>query len=150
MDQAISWESLARIRTLWPRKLVVKGVLCMDDIARAAEAGADAVWLSNHGGRQLDGAVSALDLLPEARRVAGDRLAIILDGGVRHGTDVVKALCLCADFVMVGRATLYGLAAAGKAGVARALAILREEIDRTLGLLGAPALNTLGPHLLTR
>ncbi len=150
MDQALAWESLARIRALWPRRLIVKGVLRVEDVERAIEAGADAVWLSNHGGRQLDTAVSALDVLPEARRALGGGVTIIADGGVRRGTDVVKTLALGANLVMVGRATLYGLAAGGKAGVARALQILREEVDRTLGLVGATSIDDLGPHFLTR
>lgn len=150
MDQALSWETMGRIRDLWPRKLIVKGLLSPGDVVRAAELGADAVVLSNHGGRQLDWAVSALDVLPEARAAVGDRITILVDGGVRRGTDIIKALALGADAVLVGRATLYGLAAGGGAGVARALKILKDEIDRDLGLLGVNSIDALGPHLLAR
>ncbi len=151
MDKGLDWDGIARIRALWPRRLLIKGLLRPEDVVRAAEAGADGVVLSNHGGRQLDSTISPLDALPEARRRLGDRrLAILVDGGVRHGSDVLKALALGADAVQIGRAALYGVAAAGKAGVARAIAILREEMDRTLGLMGVASVADLGPDLLTR
>jgi (S)-mandelate dehydrogenase len=148
MDRALGWETIARIRERWPRKLIIKGLLDVDDIARAAEIGADAVAISNHGGRQLDWAVAPLDLLPAARQAVGDRITILVDGGFRRGTDVIKALALGADAVLVGRAVLYGVAAAGKNGATRALDILREEILRDLGLLGVPAIAKLNPRLL--
>lgn len=148
MDKALSWDTVARLRRIWPRKLLIKGLLSTEDVSRAVEAGADGVILSNHGGRQLDWAVSGLDALPEARRVAGDGFTILVDGGVRRGTDVLKALALGADAVQIGRATLYGVAAGGLAGAARAIEILREEIDRDLGLLGAPSTDALGPEFL--
>jgi (S)-mandelate dehydrogenase len=150
MDRALSWETLARIRERWPRKLIIKGLLDVGDIVRAAEIGADAVAISNHGGRQLDWAVAPLDLLPAARRAVGDRITILVDGGFRRGTDVIKALALGADAVLVGRAALYGVAAAGKNGAKRALDILREEILRDLGLLGVPSIAELSPRLLVR
>ncbi|HTZ36626.1 MAG TPA: alpha-hydroxy acid oxidase [Stellaceae bacterium] len=150
MDRALTWDKLAEIRETWPRKLIVKGLLSVDDVVRAAALGVDAVALSNHGGRQLDWAAAPLDLLPAARQAVGERIAILVDGGMRRGTDVIKALALGADAVLVGRAPLYGVAAAGAAGASRALAILREELDRDLGLLGVSALAELGPHLLTR
>lgn len=150
MDKNLSWDDVARIRDLWPRRLLIKGLLRADDVERAMRVGADGVILSNHGGRQLDAAVSSMEVLPEARRLAGDRLAILADGGVRRGTDVLKGLALGADAVLVGRATLYGVAAAGRDGAARALAILREEADRALGLLGASSPQNLGPDLLRR
>jgi len=148
MDTAMAWDTLAAIRRQWPRKLLVKGILDAGYVERAAAAGADGVILSNHGGRQLDWTVSGLDVLPEARRRVGDEFCLIVDGGIRRGTDVVKALCLGADAVLVGRATLYGVAAGGKAGATRAIDILREEIDRDLGLLGAPTITDLGPGML--
>ncbi|MGB9644821.1 MAG: alpha-hydroxy acid oxidase [Stellaceae bacterium] len=148
MDRALSWDTIARIRERWPRKLVIKGLLSVEDIARAAEIGADAVAISNHGGRQLDWAVAPLDLLPAARQAVGDRITILVDGGMRRGTDVIKALALGADAVLVGRAMLYGVAAAGKDGAKRALDILREEILRDLGLLGVPSIAELTPRLL--
>ena len=150
MDKGLSWDDVARIRDLWPRRLLVKGLLRADDVERAAAVGADGVILSNHGGRQLDGAVSGMEVLPEARRLAGDRLTILADGGVRRGTDVLKGLALGADAVLVGRATLYGVAAAGREGAARALEILREETDRAMGQLGASSVADLGPHLLAQ
>jgi len=150
MDRALSWETVKRIRDRWPHRLIIKGVLAVEDVEQAAALGADAVALSNHGGRQLDWAVAPLDVLPEARRVAGDRLAIIVDGGIRRGSDVLKAMALGADAVLVGRAVLYGVAAAGRPGASRALAILREEIDRGLALLGAPSIKELGPGFLVR
>jgi (S)-mandelate dehydrogenase len=102
MDRALSWETIAQIRELWPRKLIIKGLLHIEDIARAAEIGADAVAISNHGGRQLDWAVAPLDLLPAARQAVGGRIAILVDGGMRRGTDVIKALALGADAVLAG------------------------------------------------
>jgi (S)-mandelate dehydrogenase len=150
MDKGLDWDTVARIRALWPCKLLIKGLLRPDDVARAVDAGADGVVRSNHGGRQLDSTISGLDSLPEVRRLVGDRLTILVDGGIRRGADVLKALALGADAVQIGRATLYGVAAAGKAGVARAIEILREEMDRTLGLLGVASVRDLGPDMLTR
>lgn len=148
MDHSLDWEEAARLRDLWPRVFLIKGLLNPDDVERAAGIGADGVILSNHGGRQLDGTLSGLDVLPEARRRLKGRMTLIVDGGVRRGTDVLKAIALGADAVLLGRATLYGLAAAGQAGVERAIDILREEIDRDLGLLGAPSIRDLGPEFL--
>jgi (S)-mandelate dehydrogenase len=150
MDKDLDWGIVTRIRQIWPRKLLIKGLLRPEEVARAAEAGADGVVMSNHGGRQLDGTISPLDSLPEARRLVGDRIAILVDGGIRRGADVLKALALGADAVQVGRATLYGVAAAGREGVSRAIEILREEMDRTLGLLGLASVRDLGPGMLTR
>ena len=150
MDRALSWDTVKRIRDRWPRRLIVKGVLSVEDVVKAAKIGADAVALSNHGGRQLDWAVAPLDVLPEARHTVGDRLALFVDGGARRGSDVIKAMALGADAVLVGRAMLYGVAAAGRPGAARALEILRQEIDRSLALLGCPSVKDLGPHFLVR
>ena len=102
MDRALSWDTVARIRERWPRKLIIKGLLSVDDFVRAAEIGADAVAISNHGGRQLDWAVAPIDLLPAARRAVGDRITIVVDGGMRRGTDMIKALMLGADAVLSG------------------------------------------------
>lgn len=150
MDRALDWTEMARIRALWPRKLLIKGLLNVHDVERAMTIGADGVILSNHGGRQLDWTISGLDALPAARSVIRKGKTLIVDGGIRRGTDVVKALALGADAVLLGRATLYGLSAAGEPGVERAIDILREEIDRDLGLLGAPSISALGPEFLTR
>jgi len=150
MNRRLSWDTVARIRDRWPRRLIVKGVLTVEDVVKAAELGVDAVALSSHGGRQLDWAVAPLDVLPEARRAVGDRLALLVDGGIRRGSDVLKAMALGADAVLVGRAVLYGVAAAGRPGATRALAILRQEIDRGLALLGCPSVRELGPRFLVR
>lgn len=139
MDHRLDWATIGEIRERWKGKLLVKGLLDVDDVVRAAEAGADGVVLSNHGGRQLDGTISALDCLARARRAVGPRFTLLADGGIRRGSDVVKALALGADAVLVGRAVLYGVAAAGRAGASRALEILRSELDLTLGLMGLPS-----------
>jgi (S)-mandelate dehydrogenase len=148
MDRALTWDMVARIRESWPRKLIIKGLLTVEDCVRAAEIGADAVAISNHGGRQLDWAVAPLDLLPAARQAVGSRISILVDGGFRRGTDVIKALALGADAVFTGRAVLYGVAAGGRQGAKRALDILREEMMRDLGLLGVPSMADLSPRLL--
>jgi len=140
MDASITFKEVAWLKGIWPRKLVVKGILDPDDARRAADAGADGVVVSNHGGRQLDGAVSTLEALPGVAKAVGDHICVMIDGGFRRGTDVVKAVALGADLVLIGRATLYGLAAGGEEGARHALSILREEIDRTVGLLGATSL----------
>ena len=149
MDHALDWTEIARLRELWPRKFLIKGILDPGDVERAADVGADGVILSNHGGRQLDWTVSELDMLPEARRRVGDSMTLIVDGGL-GGTDVLKCLALGANAVLLGRATLYGLAAAGQAGVSRAIDIMREEIDLNMGLLGAAWSRSLGPEFITR
>jgi (S)-mandelate dehydrogenase len=148
MDRALSWDTIARIRDRWPRQLIIKGLLSVEDVKRAAAIGADAVAISNHGGRQLDWAAAPLDILPHARAAVGRRMTIFADGGMRRGTDIIKALILGADAVLVGRAALYGVAAGGKPGVVRALDILRAELDRDLGLLGVASLAGLNRRLL--
>lgn len=142
-DPSLDWDYFQRLRALWPRKLLLKGVLRAEDAERAVALGADAVVLSNHGGRQLDSAISALDALPEVRRALGDRAQILVDGGVRRGGDLLKARALGADAVIAGRAPLYGLASAGEPGAAAAIEVLREEADRTLALLGCASLDEL-------
>jgi (S)-mandelate dehydrogenase len=146
----ISWADLEWLRTAWPRKLLLKGVLSPADAERAAELGCDAVVLSNHGGRQLDGCVAPLEMLPEARAAVGDACELFIDSGFRRGTDVLKALALGAQGVMIGAATLYGLAAGGEAGARHAIDILTGEIDRALGQLGCRELSELGPQVLRR
>jgi (S)-mandelate dehydrogenase len=150
MDRGLSWDTVARIRDRWPRKLIIKGLLSVRDVERAAEIGADAVAISNHGGRQLDWAVAPIDILPEARRAVGNRIALIVVGGMRRGTDILKAVMLGADAVFVGRAPLYGVAAGGREGAKRALDIFREEIERDMGLLGVPRVADLSQRLLVR
>jgi L-lactate dehydrogenase (cytochrome)/(S)-mandelate dehydrogenase len=143
-----TWRELEAYRRLWPRKLVVKGILHPDDARRCAEIGVDGIMVSNHGGRQLDRAPSPLEVLPAIRAAVGDRLTLMLDSGVRRGADILTALCLGAQFVFVGRATLYGAAAGGLAGVRRAIEILRGEIDTVQGQIGCPSLDRLGPDFL--
>ncbi|RAW08458.1 alpha-hydroxy-acid oxidizing enzyme [Halomonas elongata] len=150
LDPTLNWDDIAWLRDLWPGRLIVKGILAPAEAERAAEIGVDGVVLSNHGGRQLDHALSPMDVLPEARRRAGKRCQLFIDSGFRRGTDVVKALALGADAVWLGRATLYGLAAGGQAGVEHALDILHREIDRTVGLLGVDRIDDLDASVLAR
>jgi (S)-mandelate dehydrogenase len=145
---ALDWSDLAWLRTIWPRKLLIKGVLVADDARLALQHGADGVVVSNHGGRQLDGARAAIDALPEIVGAVGGRIPVLFDSGVRRGADIVKALALGADFVFTGRATLYGAAAGGEAGVARALELLRSETDRVMALIGCNSVVELGPGCL--
>lgn len=143
-----SWRDLAWLRDAWPRKLLVKGILNAEDAVLAAEHGADGIFVSNHGGRQLDGVPSPLEVLPQIAAAVGEKLMVAVDSGFRRGTDIVKAIALGADIVFVGRAAAYGLAAGGEAGVRRALQLLRAEIDRVLALLGCPSIELLGPQFL--
>jgi L-lactate dehydrogenase (cytochrome) len=140
---AVCWDDLRWIRDAWHGPIVIKGVHTADDARRAIDAGAQAVVVSNHGGRQLDGVAPTLQVLPEVVQAVAGRIEVLLDGGVRRGGDVVKALCLGARAVLVGRAYAYGLGAGGQAGVARALEILRADIVRTLKLLGCPSVSAL-------
>jgi (S)-mandelate dehydrogenase len=149
-DPSFCWDDISRFRDIWPRKLLLKGVLRADDAERAVTAGFDGIVLSNHGGRQLDGAISGLDALPEVLRAVAGRASVLVDGGVRRGSDIAKAVALGAEGVLLGRAPVYGLAAGGRAGVERVLAILADELDRTLALTGCPAVSALGPDLLAR
>jgi isopentenyl diphosphate isomerase/L-lactate dehydrogenase-like FMN-dependent dehydrogenase len=135
-DPNFTWSDAARLRDAWPRAFVVKGVLHPDDARRAVSVGADAVVVSNHGGRQLDMAMAAIDALPEILAAVGPSVTVMMDGGIRHGTEVLVAQGLGAPVCLVGRAVLWGLAAAGQAGADRALGILGEEIVNGLALLG--------------
>jgi (S)-mandelate dehydrogenase len=148
INARLSWDDMARIRARWKGKLVLKGILCVEDARRAVEMGADGIVLSNHGGRQIDSAVSGVELLPAVSAEVGERITVLVDGGFRRGSDVLKALALGADAVMIGRPALYGLAAGGQAGVAHALGLLRAEMERTLTLLGCRSLGELGRHLV--
>lgn len=139
----VTWEDLRWIRELWSGPIVVKGLLTGDDARRAVDEGAAAVVVSNHGGRQLDSVFPTLRALPEVVAAVNGQIEVLMDGGVRRGSDIVKALCLGARAVLVGRAYAYGLAAAGPAGVARALEILRSDVERTIRLLGCPSLAVL-------
>ena len=147
-EATITWDDITWIRRFWPRKLLIKGVLSVADAERAAALGCDGIVLTNHGGRQLDSCVAPIDVLPEIAAAVGRRLSIIIDGGFRRGTDVIKALALGANAAMTGRATLYGLAANGERGVERALEILTTEMDRAMGQLGVSSVADLRPHIV--
>jgi (S)-mandelate dehydrogenase len=148
MDAGFDWEELKRLRDLWPGKLLLKGVERADDAERAAAMGCDGVVVSNHGGRQLDGAAPTLEALPEITRVIGSRMTILLDGGIRRGVDIVKARALGAQAVLTGRATLFGVMAGGEPGARRALEILSQELERAMRLCGARSVAEIGPELI--
>jgi L-lactate dehydrogenase (cytochrome) len=140
---AVTWADFRWIRDGWRGPIVVKGILTGEDARRAVDAGAAAVSVSNHGGRQLDGVAAALRALPEVVAAVNGQVEVWMDGGIRRGSDIVKAICLGARAVLCGRAYAYGLAAAGGAGVARAIEILRADLERTLRLLGCPSIEAL-------
>jgi L-lactate dehydrogenase (cytochrome) len=142
-DSVVTWDDLTWIQQVWRGPIVIKGIHTADDARRAVDVGAKALVVSNHGGRQLDGVAPTLRILPEVVASVGDQIEILLDGGIRRGSDIVKALCLGARAVMAGRAYAYGLGAAGGAGVARAIEILRADLIRTLKLLGCPSVAEL-------
>jgi len=142
-ESAVTWADLRWIRELWRGPIVVKGILTADDARHAVDHGAAAISVSNHGGRQLDCVPASLRALPEVVKAVNGQVEILMDGGIRRGTDIAKALCMGARAVLCGRAYAYGLAAAGEAGVIRALEILRVDLDRTLRLLGCPAVAAL-------
>jgi len=147
-DPAFQWDDLAKIRDFWPRKLIVKGVLHPQDAAKVAQLGCDGLIVSNHGGRQLDSAPSALDALPAVVREVSGLLDIIVDGGVRRGVDIMKALALGANAVMVGRPLLYGVSAGGEEGAARALFLFRDELLRSMRLCGVRSVHEIHPDIL--
>jgi len=144
----VSWADLKWIREAWQGPIVVKGVHIGDDARRAIDEGADAIVVSNHGGRQLDTVAPTIRALPEIVAAANGQIEVLMDGGIRAGSDVVKALCLGARAVLIGRAYAYGLAAAGEAGVARAIEILRTDVIRTLKLLGVDSTAKLDRSLV--
>ncbi|CAN5460484.1 alpha-hydroxy-acid oxidizing protein [soil metagenome] len=148
VDPAASWIDIRRIRDRWKRKLVIKGLLDPAEVARACEEGVDAVVVSNHGGRQLDGAVASIDVLSAAVSAAAGRLPVLLDGGIRRGSDVLKVRALGGTAVLLGRAHLWGLAVAGEAGVARAIAILRAELDQAMAMTGCDGVESIGPDII--
>jgi isopentenyl diphosphate isomerase/L-lactate dehydrogenase-like FMN-dependent dehydrogenase len=150
ISPAITWNDLAHIRSLWSGNLIVKGVMSVGDARQAIAVGADGIVVSNHGGRQLDSAPATIDVLPEIVAVVEKRVPILFDSGVRRGSDIAKALALGADFVLVGRATLYGAGAGGAAGVKCAIDILLDEFDRVLGQLGCVNIAGLTPARVWR
>jgi len=147
-DPAISWQDLEWIRDEWKGKLVIKGILDPGDARDALAFGADGIVVSNHGGRQLDGALSTARALPAIAEAVKGQMTIFADGGVRTGTDVFRMLALGADGVLIGRAFVYALACQGQAGVERLLAIMEKDIRTTMVLTGAKSISEIGPHLL--
>lgn len=142
------WDFLKRLRDRWPHKLIIKGVQSPNDARRIAKMGVDVIYVSNHGGRQLNAAPAVISSLPQIRNAVGHDMVLIFDGGVRRGEDIIKARAAGADFVMVGRPFLYGLGAAGEKGIHRITDILAEEADITMGLMGETELTTIGPQNL--
>jgi L-lactate dehydrogenase (cytochrome) len=147
-DPRLSWEDVGWIKEKWGGKLILKGILDAEDARRAADTGADALIVSNHGGRQLDGAPSSIQVLPEIVAAVGDRIEVHLDGGIRSGQDVLRALCLGAKGTYIGRPFLWGLGAGGRAGVTQVLEIIRRELDITLALCGKRNIAEAGPDLI--
>lgn len=147
-DRAVTWQDAAWLSRLWDGPFVVKGILSADDARRAVDIGATAVWISNHGGRQLDGVSATVDCIAPVRQVVGEGIEVIVDGGIRRGTHVLKALALGADACALGRPCLYGLAAAGQAGVEHALRLLRAELERVMALAGCPDVHAIGTRSL--
>ncbi len=149
-DASFDWEGLKRVRDQWPGKLLVKGVERADDAERIVALGGDGLVVSNHGGRQLDGASATLDALPEIARAVGAKLTVLLDGGVRRGVDILKARALGAQAVLAGRAPLFGVMAGGEAGAKRALEILTGELQRAMQLSGARSVAEITWDLVAR
>ena len=147
-DPTLSWQDVEWVKQLWGGKLILKGILDPEDAKIAASTGADAIVVSNHGGRQLDGASSSIRALPEVAAAVGDRIEVLFDGGIRSGQDVLKALALGAKGTMIGRAFLYGLGAMGEKGVTLALEILRNELDVTMALCGVRDVRDASPAIL--
>lgn len=147
-DSVVTWQDFRWLREVWPGPIVAKGVLTGDDALRAIDVGAAGVVVSNHGGRQLDGVSATLRALPEVVRAVNGQVEVLMDGGVRRGGDIIKAICMGARAVLVGRAYAYGMAAAGTPGVHRAIAILRADLERTMKLLGCASIHELDPSYI--
>ena len=147
-DPGVTWEYAEWLARLWDGPFVVKGIISAADARRAVDIGASAVWISNHGGRQLDGVAATVDCIPRIREAVGDRVEVVVDGGIRRGTQILKALALGANACAVGRACMYGLAAAGQRGVEHSLTLLKEELKRAMALTGCPDIGAVGPQLL--
>ena len=147
-DQALSWQDVEWVRSLWPGKLILKGIFDIEDAKLAAKCGASAIVVSNHGGRQLDGAPAAISMLPKIADAAGGDVEVLFDGGIRSGQDVMRALALGAKGCLLGRAPLYGLCAGGEAGVAKALDIIRKELDVTMALTGTKRIADIDRRVL--
>jgi L-lactate dehydrogenase (cytochrome) len=147
-DPALNWKDVEWIKSNWPGKLIVKGLLDPEDAKIALDVGADAIVVSNHGGRQLDGAPSSISALPKIVEAVGSKTEVMFDGGIRTGADLMRALALGARSCLIGRAYVYGLGAGGQAGVAKAIEILRKELDITMALCGVSRIEDIGPHVI--
>ena len=138
------------IKSIWPGKLIIKGILDVEDAKLAAKTGATALVVSNHGGRQLDGARSSITMLPKVADAVGSEIEVMFDGGVRTGQDVLRALALGAKSCLIGRSYIYGLGAAGELGVAKAIEIIRKELDVSMALTGVIRINEISPRVLSQ
>jgi L-lactate dehydrogenase (cytochrome) len=147
-DPRLNWKDIEWVRDLWPGKLIIKGILDVDDAKCAAKTGASALIVSNHGGRQLDGAPSSISMLPKVADAVGSNIEIMFDSGIRTGADVLRALALGARSCMIGRSYVYGLGALGKAGVAKTIDILKKELDVAMALTGVKSIDEIGPQVL--
>ena len=147
-DETLNWSDVEWIRSIWPGKLIIKGILDVEDAGLAAKTGAAAIVVSNHGGRQLDGAPSSISVLPDIADAVGSEIEILFDGGIRSGQDVMRALALGAEGCLVGRAYIYGLGAGGQAGVARAIEIIRKELNVTMALTGVNSIQQIDRRVL--
>ena len=147
-DPALNWKDVEWIKKVWPGKLIIKGILDVEDAKTAAKLGADAIVVSNHGGRQLDGAPSSISALPAIAQAVGSDTEVLFDGGIRTGSDMLRALALGARACLIGRAYIYGLGAGGKAGVAKAIDILKKELSFAMALTGTTRVGDVGPQVL--
>jgi L-lactate dehydrogenase (cytochrome) len=149
-DETLNWKDVEWVRSLWPGKLIIKGILDVEDARIAAKTGATALVVSNHGGRQLDGAPSSISMLPKIVDAVGSEIEVLFDGGIRSGQDVLRALALGAKGCLIGRAYAFGLGARGEAGVAEAIDIIRKELEVSMALTGIKRINEIGRHILTQ
>jgi L-lactate dehydrogenase (cytochrome) len=147
-DETLNWKDVEWIRSLWPGKLIIKGILDVEDARIATRLGATALVVSNHGGRQLDGAPSSISMLPGIADAVGSDIELMFDGGIRSGQDVLRALALGAKSCLIGRSYIFGLGAGGEAGVARAIDIIRSELDVSMALTGVRRIDEIGRHNL--
>jgi len=147
-DTTLNWKDVDWIRSIWPGKIIIKGILDVEDAREAVKTGAQALVVSNHGGRQLDGAPSSIEVLPEVVAAVGDQIEVMFDGGIRSGQDVVRAVALGAKSCMIGRAYAYGLGAAGGPGVSKAIDLIRNEMLVTMGLCGVNTIAEIDDHIL--
>jgi len=149
-DQTLGWKDVEWIRSVWPGKLIIKGILDVEDARLAAKTGATALVVSNHGGRQLDGAASSISMLPKIADAVGSETEVLFDGGIRSGQDLLRALALGARGCLIGRAYIFGLGAGGEAGVAKAIDIIRKELDVSMALTGVKRVSEIGRHILVQ